>query len=201
MFHSEKSGNCKLGFLGGTFNPIHNGHILAALNAIERLKLDKVIFLPNSTPPHKADDELLPFAVRYKLIQESIRQYPNLEVSALDNTEDEKSYTWHLVQRLRVSYPEADFVFIIGADNIRKLKTWYEFEKLLDEITFAVVTRNTDDPVDDKPDYYDRLILLPMQPVDISSTDIRNRLRDGVDISELVPKPVWEYYRSLLSKR
>ena len=69
----------KIGFLGGTFNPIHNGHISAALNAIEKLRLDRVVILPGSNPPHKTDEKLLPFDVRYRLIEESIREYPMLE--------------------------------------------------------------------------------------------------------------------------
>ncbi len=183
----------KIGFLGGTFNPIHNGHISAALNAIEKLRLDRIVILPGSNPPHKTDEKLLPFEVRYRLIEESIREYPMLEVSDLDNTQGEKSYTWHLVQRLRKHYPHEKFYFIIGADIIRSLKTWYRYRELLDEITFAVVTRNTDDAPDEKPDYYDRLIMLPMQPVDISSTEIRRRLKEGKDIAQWVPKPVWDY--------
>ncbi len=195
MLQAGKHERVKLGFLGGTFNPIHNGHIAAALNAIECLGLSKVIMLPNSTPPHKGDDELLPFAVRYRLIEESIREYPQLEVSDLDNTHSDKSYTYHLLQRLKESYPAADFFFIIGTDNIRKLKTWYRYEELLREITFAVVTRNTnDDNLEDKPDYYDRMVFLPMQPVDISSTDIRNLIRKGKDITGFVPGAVAKYF-------
>ncbi len=187
----------KIGFLGGTFNPIHNGHISAALNAIEKLNLDRVVFLPGSNPPHKTNDALLPFEVRYRLIEESIKPYPGLEVSDLDNTQGEKSYTWNLVKKLREHYPHNDFYFIIGEDNIGSLKSWYRYKELLDEITFAVVTRNTDESFDEKPDYFDRLIMLPMQPVDVSSTEIRRRMKEGENIAELVPKPVVEYLTPL----
>lgn len=184
----------KIGILGGTFNPVHNGHLAVAETVHSSLDLDKVLLVPSSNPPHKEDEHLLPYEERMHLLELAIVSHPFMEISSLDYTPNEKSYTKNLIKRLREEYPGATFYFIIGADNISQITGWYDHRWLLDNITFVAVTREGYDenslPV---LDYLERIIFVYMEPVNISSSMLRDMLKTGKDISPFIPTPVRDY--------
>lgn len=188
----------RIGLLGGSFNPIHNGHIVVANYVRRAMNLDHVLLLPASNPPHKEADKILPFRLRYRLIRESLETMDGLKASDLDDTGDQPSYTFELIGRLHDQYPKDQFFFIIGADNVTQLSSWYRFRDLLQRVRFIVVTRDERQKNTDQWkefDYLERLTFLPMPPVNVSSTQVRDKIRNHEDIAGLVPKPVLEWYR------
>lgn len=187
----------KYGILGGTFNPVHNGHLAVAETVYKKLRLDKVILAPAYHPPHKGNEEIIPFQQRWDMLKLATAPYQFIQLSDLDFTPGEKSYTKQLIEKLRKRHLEATFYFIIGADNIPQLPTWHKYRWLLENVNFVAVPRN-DYHIDDFShlDYIDKIIFLDMIPVNISSRVIRKKLAAGEDISDLTPAPVEEYIKS-----
>ncbi len=192
----------KIGLLGGTFNPIHLGHLRMAETAKSALNLNKILFIPSGTPPHKQKDGLIDFFKRFELIRESIKNIPYCEVSDFDNTKD-KSYTLNLINRVQKKFPEAKIFFIIGEDNVLNLKTWYKYKELLEKVQIVVLSRNIHfkkrQEWEDLP-YIDKLLFIEMKKIDISSTKIRNLLDKKQSIDHLVPKPIADFYREMNEK-
>lgn len=186
----------KVGLLGGTFNPLHNGHIKVALTVYEKLGLDRVIFVPSASPPHK-NCKILPFKIRLELIKKSISQYPYFEVSDLDKHPDKPSYTLLLVEKMKKLNPGSEFFFIIGSDNIVQLKTWYRYENLIDSVPIVAVTRESLSTRENEwTDYSDKLIHVEMEPARISSSEIMEKLKKNKSIDEFVPKAVSDFFKS-----
>lgn len=192
----------RIGLFGGTFNPFHLGHIKVAEKVLLELDLNKILFLPSGTPPFKGNQKILDFAKRCELIETSIADNERFELSQMDNT-TEKSYTANLIRRLR-QQSTAEFIFIIGEDNFFDLPKWYDYEWLLENLKFAVVTRNFERKQDSqvlKKISPDNFHFIKMQPIDISSTMIREKIRNEKSIKGLVhPKiihKVREFYKAL----
>jgi nicotinate-nucleotide adenylyltransferase len=177
----------RIGLLGGSFNPIHNGHLAMGETARERLGLDLVLFIPAANPPHKKRG-LLSYEVRSRLVAESIANRPGLTLSDLDRPTGAPSYTIELIARFREAYPCAEPVFLIGEDSLAALPTWKRWRELVETVEFAAFTRIGRSIPD--PELAGRVRLIPMKPVRVSSTSIRRRLRQGLSVEGLVPPPV-----------
>ncbi|MBN2460246.1 MAG: nicotinate (nicotinamide) nucleotide adenylyltransferase [Candidatus Cloacimonetes bacterium] len=178
----------KIGLLGGSFNPIHNGHLALARVALEKLVLDEVWFLPTGNHPLKNSGEIIDIKSRLKLLHKAIAIYPRFKVSELDATDSTPSYTDILIKKIFRQHQKDEFFFLAGDDIIVELPRWHNFRWLLDNITFVIFTR---DKVNKKNwqerDFGDRMIFLPMEPVPISSRQIRRRIEEGTSIKGLVP--------------
>jgi nicotinate-nucleotide adenylyltransferase len=186
----------KLGILGGTFNPVHNGHLAIAEAVYNSLQLDKIYMVPAYNPPHKENEKIIDFEERVRLLELATVTYPYLEVSRLDHTPGSVSYTKHLIERLKEKYPDASFYFIIGADIIPQLSSWYDYKWLLDNVTFVALPRGDFEIVDYwNLDYIEKIQSIDMDPVNISSRMIRQKLARDEDISALVPSVVAEYIK------
>jgi len=193
----------RVGLFGGSFNPIHNGHLIVARAVAERLKLDRVILLPSARPPHKGDRKLLDATYRAEMVRLAIEGEPLFECSDFDLTRNGPSYTIDTVMHFRESLgPQAELHWIIGADSLSELTTWHRVRDLVDACRILTAARPGWDAIDWTPL---RAILsdaqvaalqagvLPTPRIDISSTDIRRRVREGRSIRYLVPEPVWSY--------
>ena len=166
----------KIALFGGTFDPIHDGHIKVAETVINKLPIDQVWFVPAFEPPHK-DKCYFSFIDRINLIKNRIKNNPKFVIYENDIRDNEKSYTILLIKELIKIYPSYHFYFIIGADNVTKINCWYAFDELINLIEFIVVSRETDDKNQWANLYYlDKLIFIDMPLVNISSTNIRNSL-------------------------
>ena len=182
----------KIGLLGGSFNPLHFGHLAVAETVKKKLRLDKIWFLPSGRHPFKRNDEFLPLNLRYKLVASVLRDYPDFEVHDDDfRFSGGFNYTDELIKRLKKKFSHDDFYFTIGADLIPELVKWHNFDWLLKNVKFVVVNR----PEFDKSKFIDlpylpKLKFIEMKPIDISSTDIRDRLLLGKSIRGLVPPVV-----------
>jgi nicotinate-nucleotide adenylyltransferase len=196
--------NARIGVLGGTFNPIHLGHLIVAQMAMERFELGRVMFIPCAVPPHKNGTGLADGAHRFAMVQSAIEGDLHFEASDMEIQRGGRSYTIDTARALRERFAGAELCFIIGADTLPELHMWREIETLLTLVRFVTLARPGTD-VEALRTNPDRLRLPPPWPerllgdvaegrqVDISSSDIRYRLAEGISIRYLVPPGVEMY--------
>ncbi len=184
----------EIGILGGTFNPIHNGHLIIAKKALEQLNLAKVYFVPSYNPPHKSDKHMVSYEHRIKMTALALQGKSRFDYSLLDYTPGKKSYTKNLIIKFQEKFPLDELVFIIGADNIPQLKTWRNYRWILDNVKIVAIQRNYSDTYN-PVEYEERIRKIVIDPVDISSEEIRRKIREGESIKGLVPKDVAGYIK------
>ena len=183
----------RLGIMGGTFDPVHIGHLLLARAMLERLPLSRVLFIPAADPPHKVSDPPLAAAGdRLAMVDRAIAPFPQFETSNIELDRPGKSYTIDTLIDLRGQYPDDEMFLIIGADNVSQLSSWHEPHAILEQCTVVAGSRVTDD-IDADPNLVGQLQLVETPIVEISSTMIRQRLRDGHPIRYMVPETVESY--------
>ena len=181
----------KIGLLGGSFNPIHNGHIKIAKAVLEKTDLDKIWFVPSGNHPLKPNKELKPVETRIAFIEKAIEHYANFSICTLDANSSKPSYTTQLISSLKKSNPDDQFYFIAGFDIVEELPLWHEYRWLLDNLNFLIINRpNIDKSNWDKLDYLDKLTFIEMEPIDISSSEIRRKIANNETISGLVPAEI-----------
>lgn len=197
----------RLGVMGGTFNPIHYGHLVTAEEALSQFKLDKVLFMPAGVPPHKSDPEILLPEERYLLTVIATASNPDFVVSRLEIERKGPSYTIDTLAQLQQIFgPDTTVFFITGADAVWEILTWKNAEELVELTEFIAATR---------PGYslekFKKLHVLPegegrepgrprvsimeIPALAISSTDIRRRVREDQPIRYLVPEGVASYIK------
>jgi nicotinate-nucleotide adenylyltransferase len=169
----------KLGLYGGSFDPVHNGHLLLARDALEILGLERVFFLPAARSPHKLHREPLPGEVRLKLLRCATAGEPGFEVDDRELRRAGISYTINTVREFRSEYPDAELYYFIGDDNLRELHTWKDIDELRHLVRFVVFARIG---VAIPPEF-----IVVRRQVAISSTEVRERLERGASIRYLVP--------------
>ena len=188
----------RLGIMGGTFDPIHYGHLLMAEEARQAFALDEVVFVPNGRPAHKKAYLVSSPEERYAMTLLATGSNPCFSASRIEIERPGPSYTIDTLREFRVLYPELDALyFITGADAVLEILTWHEYDKLVRECQFIAVTRPgfVLDRLHDLVDaaFLDRVHYLPIPNIEISSTDIRRRVREGRSIKYLTPEPVEAY--------
>lgn len=183
-------GNVRLGVMGGTFDPIHFGHLVAASEAMAHFKLDKVIFVPTGEPWQK--QEITASEHRYKMTQLAILGNPDFEISDLDVKRPGPTYTVDTLRDLSAEHPNADLYFITGADAISQIQTWKDVDQIWGLARFVGVSRPGHDlEVPKSPQ--GAISLLEIPALAISSTDIRGRVKAGKPIDYLLPDSVIGY--------
>lgn len=189
----------RIGILGGTFDPIHLGHLVMATYATSELGLDRVLLMPAQTPPHKRDRDITGSRHRLAMVRAAAAEDPRLEVSGLDLRSDKPSYTADLLARMTETHPGDSLMFIIGADSLRDLPTWHRPDLVIQRARIAVARRPgvaiDDDVLDALPGLRERVTIYESPLIDISSTAIRARVRAGLAITWTVPLPVETYIR------
>ncbi len=190
----------KIGLIGGSFNPVHNGHLAIAKNALEQLELDKILFLPVGMHPLKTNRNIPSFEIRYKLLETALKSFPDFEVSNLDEKSENLNYTDELIKTLKSKYPDNDFFFITGDDIVLELPRWHNYKWLLDNVKIVVFNRSDTDKTEWKYlNYLNKLFFLKMKPVNISSNEIREKIRKEKSISGLVPDIIRNEVKNLYS--
>ncbi len=191
-----------IAILGGTFDPIHNGHLMLAQAAYLQYALDEVWFLPNAKPPHK-DAETIESTIedRLKMVELAIRETDYFRLIDYEAKKETISYTYETMKNLKEKYPEHTFSFIIGADSLFAFETWMHPEEILKTCRLLAACREdagsdteTEQQIrylNDK--YHSDIELLTAPHVPVSSTQIRQRRKEGLSISGLVPKDVENY--------
>jgi len=190
----------KIGILGGTLDPVHNGHIEIAMAAMAALGLDQVALMPSGDPPHKtrATDRL----DRLRMAELAAEGRPGLYASDLEIRRQGRTYTVDTLSTLAVEHPEVEWTYILGADALNKLDTWKEFPRIARLCSFAAVSRpGCDEDLARlragaiSSCYHTRVDLLPVSGPPLSSTAVRKRVAEGMPIDDCVPGPVADYIR------
>lgn len=193
----------KIGIMGGTFDPIHNGHLALARCALTQFHLDKVWFLPNGRPPHKlGQDADMRLAHRLKMIELAISGEPDFELCTYEAKRKDVSYSYDTMETFRKYWPEHTFYFIVGADSVLTLEQWKHPERLAKTCTFLAACR--DDVDNEKMDleikrlerlYQTKILMLKMPVFPVSSSEIRQELASGSLEHGRLPECVWNYIK------
>lgn len=193
----------KIGILGGTFSPVHKGHINMALAAKEQLKLDKVLFMPTGNPPHKKN--IIDVRHRLNMLELALRDYSNLQVSDFEAKREGIIYTADTLELLSESNPENEYTFIIGADSLFYIDKWYQPERIFKYSDIAVCSRDGSgkrellNKIEElKQTYNPRIKILEFEEVTISSKEIRDFFankseKDNEILKRYVPEDVIDY--------
>ncbi|MDO5311675.1 MAG: nicotinate-nucleotide adenylyltransferase [Clostridia bacterium] len=192
----------KVGIMGGTFDPPHLGHLLSAEYTAAELKLERVIFIPTGLKAYKSADNAASAADRYAMTAAATAANERFDVSDIEIKNTDINYTGDTLEKLHGIYPGAHFYFIVGADSLDYMDEWHEPEKLFRLCTVAAVGRPGFDTtrIFDKAESLKRrfgadIRYVDMPQIDISSTEIKNRIRAGKSIRYMVPGCVEEYIK------
>jgi nicotinate-nucleotide adenylyltransferase len=181
----------KIGILGGTFNPVHIGHLLMARDAWEQAGLDAVELVPCHLPPHKGDDDLVSARHRLRMLRLAVRGVAGLRVNDIEVRRGGRSYSVDTVAALQEARPGVTFYFIIGSDSLPELPKWRDYGRLTELCEFIVVTRPGHGAR--KPRGVRVAATVTGHVCDVSSTDIRKRIARGRGIHYLAPDAVRRY--------
>ncbi len=188
----------KIGLFGGSFNPIHKGHVNLALSIRESLKLDRVIFIPSGKAPHKSSSEYAKAGDRLEMCKLAISEYPFFEVSDFEINRDGKSYSIYTINHFKKLYPDDELFLMVGSDMLIYFDKWYKYQEILKNVTLTAVSREGTDfewleHTAKKLRGYGEIIIVNNQPFPISSTILRKMLKNNEDTSCYLDKKVVKY--------
>jgi nicotinate-nucleotide adenylyltransferase len=185
------------GLFGGTFDPIHFGHLYIAQEALYRLQLDSILFMPSGNPPHKITREKTDAVIRYELVNMAIKDEEKFSLSSYEIDSKDLSYTYKTLEYLKSQEPGTKWYFITGVDCLMELNFWKNVDEIFKLCTLVVFYRlgyKKEDILQQKKEVEERykilIIFLDINPIDISSTDIKNMLKEGRNVSHLLPANV-----------
>lgn len=185
-----------LGLLGGTFNPPHLGHLIVAERVREELGLDKILFIPSAISPHKQHIQLIDPAYRMEMVQLAVLGQQFLGSSDIEIARGGVSYTIDTLEQLKRMHPGDTFFLLIGMDNLVEFNTWKSPKKIVELASVVVMTRPGFKPNGVPGEYGKKFILCQVPEIEISSSDIRSRVKRGKAIRYLVPETVEMYIRT-----
>lgn len=177
----------RIGILGGTFDPIHLGHLIVAQEVHDRLSLDRMILVPAGLPPHRMDEPLTPGRLRVEMVQAAVEGDPRFEVSEIEVARPGPSYTVDTLRALRKAMPDARFYVVLGTDQLRVFHQWHQPEAILALATLVSVDR-AGSPADGDIEVPHRPVQVPR--IDISASDVRDRIGAGRPVRFLIPDRV-----------
>ena len=193
----------RIGIFGGTFDPPHAGHKKYADELKDRLSLDKLIVIPTSTPPHKGKVNSASAEDRLNMVKILFGNDTDVEVSDMEIARGGKSYTYETVTLLHGIYPDDELIFLLGSDMLFSFHSWRNPDVILSHVKICAVTRN--DEINEEelreyvekhfPDSKERFITCDFDPIELSSTQIRNAVRDGESVEGLVNTEVLKYIK------
>jgi nicotinate-nucleotide adenylyltransferase len=191
----------RIGIMGGTFNPIHNGHLMLAREAYQQFHLDRILVMPNKFPGYKNAAELLSSDYRKAMVCLAIQDYPYMEYSDIELKREGNTYTIDTLNELHAKHPDTEYYFILGGDSLLHLHEWYQYQNILKEAVILCARRDTADYdtleqvrqtlLQENPDAH--IELLHTRMLDISSSELRMMIQEHKDITGLVPHAVKDY--------
>jgi nicotinate-nucleotide adenylyltransferase len=191
--------NADIGILGGTFDPVHNGHIAAARQLLGVADVDQVWLMPNATPPHRTAAPVAPAEDRMRMVEVAVAGYDGLVASRVEVDRGGTSYTFDTIRELAREYPGQRFTLLIGSDAALQIRSWHNADALLDEASFVIFNRpetalapQTLHELGFAP-ARTRIVHLDTPP--IAAHQVRDRLARGAPIDDLVPAGVADYIR------
>lgn len=190
----------RIGIYGGSFNPVHNGHIHLALTAVSELGLDRLFLVPSKISPHRSSDEYVSEEDRLEMLRLACRVSDKLEVCDYELNSDRVSYTIFTVEEFRRRFPDAELFLLVGSDMLMIFETWKRFEDILRECTLAVVSRCEGDmpELEKKAEElrkFGNIVICRAEPVVVSSSDIRKKIAKKQKYSCYLDENVVQYIR------
>ncbi len=176
----------KIGIFGGAFDPPHIGHLIAAQYAAEQLSLDKVIFVPSGNHPFKDGKLVATAEQRFAMTKLAIAGNPLFDVSDVEIRKEGKSYTFETLEHFSTLYPDGTLSFLIGTDNIRDFSSWKYPEKIVELATVVVLNREVIRIPKQENEFMTRFLYLDTPTIEISSTEIRNRLAEQKTVRYMI---------------
>ncbi len=205
LYVFQQAVNVRLGIFGGTFDPIHVGHLVLAEQCREQCRLDEVWFVPAALPPHKRDAVISPAKTRCEMIEFAISGNPQFKLSRIELDRTGPSYTVTTLEQLHAEDSARELFLLVGADSIRDLPTWYQPQRIMELATIVAVNRGRDSlaAIESQQPVIqplagiapERVSFMQMPGIEISATDIRRRVSEGRSIRYLVPRAVEAYIR------
>ena len=194
----------KVGIMGGTFDPIHIGHLILGENAYQQLGLDRVVFMPSGNPPHKRDREgRASDEQRMDMVKLAIASNTHFKFSSMEMNEDGYSYTYLTLEKLNEKHPDTRYYFIIGADSLFDFKGWRNPQRICDACTLVVATRNhtsdeeLDKAIEDvRQTFGADIVKLNTENIDVSSHQLRDWIAAGKTVKYYAPDEVINYIKS-----
>jgi nicotinate-nucleotide adenylyltransferase len=192
----------KIGLLGGTFNPIHRGHIELGIQIQKAFKLDRIFYILSAQPPHKWYMEIAPVEIRWEMLNKALSSYPQLVPCDIEMKRPTMSWTIDTVEELKQQYPETDFYFISGSEGFLKIRTWKDYKRLLHSLSFIVILRKPGhkEAVEalmeqeqialDSPSSTVCLYNYQSDTLSISSTLVRDKVKHSQPVDDLVEEEV-----------
>lgn len=196
----------KIGLFGGTFDPIHNGHLWIAKSALESCLLDKVIFIPSGISYMKTD--VLDVYHRVNMVKLAISDCPKFYLSTFESSKEKNSYSYETVSEYKEMYPNDELFFIIGFDSLENMIKWKNPDIIFEKSTVLVALRGDAD--EGKANnliasyiekFNAKIVMIKCEKIDVSSTQIRHDIKNGLDVRSFLPTKVYDYiYRNVLYK-
>lgn len=194
----------RIGIMGGTFDPVHNGHLLLGKQAYEEYQLDEIWYMPSHIPPHKKDHAITAGTDRIEMLKLALKDLPYCIVSDFEMKREGNTYTAHTLELLKEEAPENQFYFIIGADSLFQLEQWYHPEKVMALTSFLVsgreypgAERTMEEQIAYLSEKYGaRIYPLHNEEIRVASADIRRRISEGVSVSGDIPETVEQYIKT-----
>ena len=185
----------RIGLFGGTFDPIHIGHMIIMENVINFMNLDKIYILPNSNPPHKLENKKTNINLRLKMIEKSIKNNPKLSINDYDFKDNKIHYTYKTINYFKKTYPNDEFFFIMGEDSFMGIEKWKNYQEILDENLIIFKRKSGKNSsllfkINEIKKYNKNIYLIDNLSLDISSTLIRNLVKNNKSIRYLVDDDV-----------
>lgn len=180
----------RVGILGGTFNPVHHGHLIMAEQVRSQLGLDKVLFMPDNMPPHVDAKDAIDGKYRLEMVKLAIDSNPHFDVEDSELRRGGVSYTYDTMKELTVRHPDVEYYFIIGGDMVEYLPKWYRIDDLVKLVRFVGVERPGYRHHSEYP-----IVWVDAPHLEISSSMIREKIEQNCSIKYLVPDAVEEYIR------
>ena len=193
----------RIGIMGGTFNPIHQGHLLLAEQAREYCELDEVLFIPSGNSYMKDSSEILDGEIRIFMTAAAIEDNPSFTLSTMEMEREGATYTCDTIQDLREKEPFAQYYFIMGADSLFSMESWKDPGEIFKNCSLVAAASDsrdtfslTEKATELQAKYQARIIILPERKIDISSSEVRSRIREGKSVRYMIPDKVIDYISS-----
>lgn len=187
--------NDTIGLLGGTFDPVHNGHLAIARSFLNSPYISELWILLTPDPPHKNEDSLSSYKHRFKMLELAFSNWDHVVISDVEKKLSKPSYTIQTLRHLNSEFPDKIFYLCVGEDSARNFKDWYQWKEILKTTELLIAQRNSSKALNLDPQVTEKAHIVSHKPVDISSTEIREKISRGQDYTNLLPKPVVNFIK------
>lgn len=186
----------RIGIFGGAFNPVHNGHLHLMESMLSNAGIDRLIIIPTANPPHKTGAELVGREDRINMLSIAVNSSPSVrakaKISDIEFKLEGKSYTYNTLCELKKIYPDDELILFIGSDQLISFDKWYRYEDILSIASVVAMSRSNADDIEgylkeNKERLYNRVSIINCPPIELSSSQIRQAIKQGEDISSFVP--------------